>query len=185
MRASCCICLIFTLRDALILSLEEVALEPTLLAPLPSIALTHRIPPTRSLQRSELSLLKSRTSDLQTRILVTALFLPYKTLNTISWALQLRLTSAFTSRTFLVCKIKIQQHTSSCWLLHHIFKGYSLTLRRRRRPWGEECCCWKASQQPEVGNPSRVVSLRLDVGASALRLCQKWEEKPTLCSYLV
>lgn len=66
-----------------------MSIKQLLWTPLPSRALSHGIPPNRSLKRTKLPLLKSRVA-----VLLIALLLPCRILNsTISWSLQPRLVS--------------------------------------------------------------------------------------------
>lgn len=101
----------FTLRDALILILEEWVLKclSVLLAHLLFSALTHRIPHSRSLKKSKFALLKS---------LLPYFFCvrPWTHCHSIQGCPSLYIPK----QSFLVFRNKVQQFTSLHWLLHHL-----------------------------------------------------------------
>ena len=98
--------------------------------PQPSRALTHGIPPSRSLKRPKLALPKSKVL-----ILVIALLPPHRILNcTISWSLQPKLPPTFTSSTSPSLSVQgpaaqlhnypPPHHSTPGWLLYHLCQNF-------------------------------------------------------------
>ena len=91
---------------------------PALLDPLPSRALTHGIPPSRSLKRPKLALLKSRA--------VNPTYCPASSTrdpelhHLIVTAAKAALSLHISNQSFFVCKHKVHKHTLPRWLLHHL-----------------------------------------------------------------
>lgn len=84
--------------------------------PLTSYALIHWIPPSWSLKRSKFAPMKCRVA-----ILLTALFhVRFWTPLLHEHCNQGNLNLHVPSQSFLVCMNKVQQHTSLCYLLHHV-----------------------------------------------------------------